>query len=580
MVEGELTAEPQYETDRARFLGRGRDIGNAAAMEGNPLSNTAGTVLDPIFALRYRVAVPPGEVARIAFWTVVAPSRSELIDVVDRHNDRNAYDRAKTLAWTQAQVQLRHLDVRADEAADFQRLAAPILYSDPRLRPSSDTIVRGAGGQSGLWPYGISGDRPIVVCRIDDVDDIDSVRQLLRAHEYWRMKQLGVDLVIINERGTSYQQDLQVAIETAVRASQSRPHFGEELAQGAVHVLRADLLTPAAQALILSVARVVLVARRGSIPDQIGSRPLPPPAEARIARRTAPLPVPSAAAPEQPALEFFNGLGGFDKDGAEYVTVLEGSETTPAPWINVIANSDFGFQVAAEGSGYTWCMSSRENQLTPWSNDPVSDPSGEAIFVRDDDTGDLWSPTAQPIRDGGTYIARHGRGYSRFEHTAQRDTARPPATRSARRSDQDIAAQTAQPLRPHPPPFGDGLCGMGARNLARRRRAAHHHRARHRERRDPCAQSLEHCVWRACRLRRYRRQADRMDGGPHRIPRTQRQPVASRCACRQCSACRPRRGRSRSVRGVAGCNRRRHPGRPSSLPSWSAKPVRRRRHAR
>jgi cyclic beta-1,2-glucan synthetase len=232
------------------------------------------------------------------------------------------------------------------------------------------------------------------------------------------MKGLSVDLVIFNERGTSYQQDLQVAIETAVRASQSRPHLGEELVHGAVHVLRADLLSPAAQALILSVARVVLVARRASIADQLGSLPLSPPAEARSAPRAAPLPSPSAASTRRPALEFFNGLGGFDKDGSEYVTVLDGGATTPAPWINVVANPGFGFQVAAEGSGYTWCGNSRENQLTPWSNDPVSDPSGEAIFVRDQDSGDLWSPTAHPIRDGGTYIARHGRGYSRFEHTA------------------------------------------------------------------------------------------------------------------------------------------------------------------
>jgi len=418
VVEGEIVADPQYESDRARFLGRGRTVGTAAAIvDGRPLSNTAGTVLDPVFSLRLRVAVPPGKVARVAFWTVVASSRGELLTLIDKHHDRNAFDRARTLAWTQAQVQLRHLDIEAEEAADFQRLAAPILYADPRFRVPSDAIVRGAGSQSGLWPHGISGDLPIVLLRIDDVEDIAQVHQLLRAHEYWRMKRLGVDLVIVNERASSYMQDLQIAIETAVRSSQSRPRFGEELAQGSVTTLRADLMSIDARALLQSVARVVLHARRGPLADQLASLPQLPirPPPVRRQKHLTPVP-PSTATP--PDLEFFNGLGGFDKDGREYVTILEAGHMTPAPWVNVIANPNFGFQVAAEGSGYTWAENSHENQLTPWSNDPVTDRTGEAIYVRDEETSDMWCATAQPANDGGTYVARHGHGYSRFEHRA------------------------------------------------------------------------------------------------------------------------------------------------------------------
>jgi cyclic beta-1,2-glucan synthetase len=417
VVEGEVTADTEYESDRARFIGRGRSVVSAAAMADDaPLSNTAGTVLDPIFSLRRRVRIAPGKSARVAFWTLVAPSRAELLHLIDKHHDRNAFDRAKTLAWTQAQVQLRHIGVKAEEAADFQRLAAPILYADARFRSSSEAIVRGAGPQSGLWPHSISGDLPIVLLRIDGIEDIAQVRQLLRAHEYWRMKRLAVDLVIVNERAASYVQDLQTAIETAVRSSQSRPRFGAELAQGSVYVLRADLMSVPARALLHSVARVALLARRGPIADQLalavaGFSPLyfPP--------RHSPPALPEHVKPPQD-LEFFNGLGGFDQDGREYVTVLEQGATTPAPWINVIANPAFGFQVSAEGCGYTWAENSRENQLTPWSNDPVSDPAGEALYVRDESSGHLWTATAQPIRDQGNYVARHGHGYSRFEHQA------------------------------------------------------------------------------------------------------------------------------------------------------------------
>jgi cyclic beta-1,2-glucan synthetase len=419
VVEGDFVADPQYETDRARFLGRGRTIGAAAAMtDGRLLSNTVGTVLDPIFSLRHRVRIPSGAVARVAFWTLVAASRAELLDLVDKHHDRSAFDRAKTLAWTQAQVQLRHLDVEPEEAADFQRLAAPILYADPRFRAPSEAIIRGAASQSGLWGHGISGDLPIVLLRIDDIEDVAQVRQLLRAHEYWRMKRLGTDLVIVNEQASSYMQDLQIAIETAVRSSQSRPRFDNEPAQGSAYALRADLMSVDARALLQASARVVLIARRGPIAEQLtrllapsSIRPLP------IRRQRPSLPAPRPAL-ESLTLEFFNGFGGFDKDGREYVTILDAGRSTPAPWINVIANPGFGFQISAEGSGYTWAENSRENRLTPWSNDPVGDPAGEAIYVCDEVTGDLCSPTAQPIRDGGAYIARHGPGYSRFEHEA------------------------------------------------------------------------------------------------------------------------------------------------------------------
>jgi len=268
-----------------------------------------------------------------------------------------------------------------------------------------------------LWPHGISGDLPIVVIRIDDVEDLEIVREMLRAHQYWRMKRLAVDLVVLNERPSSYLQDLQSALEALVRASQSRtPDVGDG-APGAVFVLRSDLVSDEARGVLRSAARAVLLSRRGSLSEQVKrleeTEPAPAPPPARAPERTA-----EPAAP-RPELELFNGLGGFADGGREYVTVLGEGQWTPAPWINVVANPDFGFQVSTEGAGYTWAGNSRENQITPWSNDPVCDRPGEVIYVRDDDSGVLWGPTALPIRDeAGRYVARHGRGYSRFEHTA------------------------------------------------------------------------------------------------------------------------------------------------------------------
>ncbi len=233
VVEGESAAPRSTRPTAPASLAVVAPLRRPAPSRMAPLSETVGTVLDPIFSLRQSVRIAPGRSARIAFWTVVASTRDELMDLIDAHHDRNAFDRARTLAWTQAQVQLRHIDVELAEAADFQRLAAPLLCMDRRFRPASDIIVRGAGPQSGLWQHAISGDLPIVLMRIDEIEDIAQVRQLLRAREYWRMKRLAVDVVIINERAASYVQDLQIAIETAVRTQESRPQLGEAQVVGA-----------------------------------------------------------------------------------------------------------------------------------------------------------------------------------------------------------------------------------------------------------------------------------------------------------------------------------------------------------
>ena len=408
------------ETDRARFLGRGRRVREAAAMDGSALSNTVGTVLDAVFSLRCRVTVAPGAVVRVVFWTMVAGTRDALVAAMDKHRDGAAFDRASTLAWTQAQVQLRHLAIRPHEADLFQLLAGHLVFAGPAMRPISASIHHGSGPQNGLWGQGISGDLPILMLCIRDCADLDVARQVLLAHEYFRLKQLAVDLVIVNEHAASYSQDLQIALEALVRMQPRTPDVPGAAAKGAVFLLRADLVPPATCALLAAAARVVLSAERGSLADQLRLSVVAPRRPASQGRPAATVGGdPAPAIPPVPPLEFFNGYGGFADEGREYVVVLRPGQATPAPWVNVIANPGFGFLVAAEGGGFTWSGNSRENQLTPWSNDPVSNRSGEAFYIRDADTQALWCPTALPRRDPATtYVVRHGRGTSRFDCVA------------------------------------------------------------------------------------------------------------------------------------------------------------------
>jgi cyclic beta-1,2-glucan synthetase len=414
-VEGVTVSATQFETDRSRFLGRGRTTAAPSAIaEDRPLSNTVGAVLDPIVSLRRRVRLGPGEEARVLFTTAYAENRGQAEALALKYADAGAAARTSDLAWTNAQVELRHLGVTPEEATVFLRLASRLIYVNPDLRARPDVIARNRRGQSGLWAYAISGDLPIVLVRVSEEEHLPLVRQLLRAHEFWRLRGFASDLVILNEHPTSYQQALQETLLAVVRASLSASQLDRP---GGVFVRRADLMPDEDRTLLFTVARAVLVGGRGTLAQQIERKPR----EVELPRRLEPRrPTTLAGAPPRslPDLEFANGIGGFADGGREYVIVLADGQHTPAPWTNVIANPRIGFLVTESGGGYTWSENSRENRLTPWSNDPVSDPISEAIYIRDDESGIYWTPTPLPARSRERYVVRHGQGYTTFEHTA------------------------------------------------------------------------------------------------------------------------------------------------------------------
>jgi len=417
-LQGEAVGPLQFETDRARFVGRGVDLRNAVSIvDARPLSDTVGTVLDPVLALRHRVKIAPGETARIAFWLGVAPSRAEVLALVGKYRDGAAFERVKALARTHAEAQLRDLGLESEEAELFQRLANRVLYADSSLRTSRGILENNRLGQSALWPFGLSGDLPIVLVGIDSEDDIGIVKQLLRAQDYWRVKQLHVDLVVLNERPPSEAPGLQEALDAVISASQNGR--AQDFPQrGKAFLLRADLVPRPSRDLLLTAARAVLNAGRGALSDQLTTPgetdPVP-----RRRRRNVNEAKPDLGPRAAPPLEFFNGLGGFAAEGREYVVTLGEGQWTPAPWINVVANPEFGFLASADGCGSTWSLNAQQNQLTPWSNDPVSNAPAEAIYIRDEDTGDLWTATPLPIREpSSAYVVRHGFGYSRFEHAS------------------------------------------------------------------------------------------------------------------------------------------------------------------
>ena len=411
-----------YETDRARFIGRGRSITHPVAMDEpldakGLLSNSMGSVLDPIVAIRCRITLDAGQSATIDLVSGLSDSRDGCLQLINKYRDRHLADRVFDLAWTHSQVLLRQLNASLSDARLYEQMAASIIYANASLRAEAGVLADNRRNQSGLWGQAISGDLPIVLLQITDSANIELVRQLVQAHAYWRLKGLAVDLVIWNEDHAGYRQHLQDLIMGLIASGIEATLIDRP---GGIFVRPAQQLSREDRVLMQSVARIIISDIRGSLSEQVHRRraekPLPRFDPSRIPATHA---MSEPAAETQPArdkLILRNPYGGFTADGSEYVMTLQPGKATPAPWANVLANPLFGTIVSESGGAYTWSENAHEFRLTPWANDPVGDISGEAIYLRDEESGHYWSPTPLPRRGEGSYVVRHGFGYSVFEH--------------------------------------------------------------------------------------------------------------------------------------------------------------------
>lgn len=417
-VHGAVVQTVSYETDRMEFIGRGKTLANPQSMAAEMLSGKSGAVLDPIVSIRYRISLKPGQTASIDMIYGISETREACEALMHKYRDKHLKKRAFELSWTHSQVLLRQINATEADAQLYDKLASSIIYSNPALRADASVINNNFRGQSGLWSHSVSGDLPIVLVHIYDAESLELVRQMLQAHAYWRLKGLAVDLVIWNEDYGSYRQVLQeqilglISSEIVYSMNYSKP--------GNIFVKSADQISPEDRILFESVARVIIQDNKGTLSEQINNlltteRVLP----GLLIPKSKAMPESQSRVSLPKDLLFFNETGGFTANGKEYKIITDKNKTTPAPWVNVIANPDFGTVISESGSAYTWAVNAHEYRITPWSNDPVSDVGGEAFYLLDEDTGYFWSPSPFPARGATPYITTHGFGYSMFEHTEQ-----------------------------------------------------------------------------------------------------------------------------------------------------------------
>jgi len=400
----------ECETDRARFLGRLRTLRHAQAMQpGAALSNTVGCVLDPVFSLRRHFTLAPDSSVTLLLWTQLADSRDGALALTTQLGDPDAAAQLFDGAEQHAEAECAQIGIGAAQAARSARWMSALLYNDPCQRAAPDALARGHGGAPVLWSAGISGDRPIILLRLGEADDLSRVNDVLQAQQHWRSQQLAVDVVLLQAAGEAQQ----AALDPLVRAQQARLKTDDQLPKAELFALRDDAIGEDLCNGLLTVARVVL----GGAPPAQAAAGSPPALAAPAAIRATAMAEAVTASADAP--EFANGHGGFVDGGRAYRIELDGQRPTPAPWVNVMANPAFGCMLSAEGGGYAWSLNSQQNPLTPWPNDPVSDSPHDVLYLRDEDSGVLWSATALPIHVAGArYTATHGKGWTRFENDA------------------------------------------------------------------------------------------------------------------------------------------------------------------
>ena len=460
-VHGAETKEISYETDRMQFIGRGNTVADPQAMRGPaPLSNSEGSVLDPIVAIRYRITLDPGESVTVNVVSGIGETREACLGLVEKYQDRHLADRVFDLAWTHSQVVLRQINATEADAQLYGAWPSSVIYANASLRADPGILDQEpprAIRSLGLLHFRRFAHRAAADRRSGQYRSGAPTRPGPCLLAFKRTGGGPGDLERRSRRlpATSHDQIMGL-IAAGVEASEiDRP--------GGIFVRPADQISEEDRILFQTVARAIITDSRGALEDQLNRRGQ---VEVTVPRLT-PTRTHRAEPPEPPGLSrgdlmFFNGLGGFTPDGREYVITTTGQQVTPAPWVNVLANPHFGTVVSESGLAYTWGENAHEFRLTPWGNDPVSDSSGEAFYLRDEDTGHFWSPMPLPSRSARPYVSRHGFGYSVFEHTEAGISSEVWVYVATGRTDQVHGAESAERVRPAAPALRHGLCRMGS----------------------------------------------------------------------------------------------------------------------
>ncbi|MDH3421318.1 MAG: hypothetical protein OEM78_17750, partial [Gammaproteobacteria bacterium] len=408
-----------YETDRRRFLGRLRTTSDPAWFRGRQLESVEPFryTLDPACTVSLMVEIQPNATFHCAFLTAVGDGQGPVLETLGHFRSLGRVTWAIEQARTRSERQLHDLDLSSEDVQSAFALLAKVTWTGEGDFQRPENLPATSAVQDYLWRHGISGDRPIVVARIENEDDLIMATRLVNAQRFWNSCGIVVDLLLMDDSRGGYYQPVSDRLQSIAEQRSLGTEFSP---RGLLQILAGRHLDPIERQHLISSARVYLDRANGPYGEQLRalserSKQLPP----FIAQPSSPLTSSEIEVVARPKdLLFDNGIGGFSADGREYVIAVDQDLSTPSPWSNVLANPSFGALVTEAGGTFTWFKNSSEYRLTPWRNDPVTDGAGEGLYVRDEETGNVWSPCGGPRRNSSRYLVRHGPGYTRIEHNS------------------------------------------------------------------------------------------------------------------------------------------------------------------
>ncbi len=412
--EGTAVTLAAFESDRRQFFGRTGSTQAPQALAGDGLQGgSVGAVLDPIISLTALVTLAPKGSVTLAFVTTVGRARSAAVELARKYGSMHAVRWTFHDAEQESARRLQRAKLEPALLPTLQRLFSALLYGDPSFRATPGVRAATPPSQRRLWAHGISGDDPIVLVRVAN-PDAPILAEMLAVQRYLRSCRVRLDLVLVDEQASGYVMEGLGTLRSVLTLNDADEWLNRH---GGVFVVAADQLVKSEVQHLEACARVILDTRDGSLAARV-NRPVDRPP--RLPQFESAL-IDDAIdhAPQRRALLFDNGSGGFSRDGHEYVIDVVPGSSTPAPWCNVLANPQFGCLVSESSLGTSWSLNSGENRLTPWSNDAVFDPPSEALYLRDEETAEVWSPTPLPAGQRAPTRVRHGAGYTTYERESQ-----------------------------------------------------------------------------------------------------------------------------------------------------------------
>ena len=413
-AENEIIGETEFEVDKEKFYGR-EAIGLPKTVESSiPLGRNIGLTTEPIVAIKNTVKIKANEKVAFNLIMCVSESKEKVIELINKFTNSETIKRNIELAKVKVEAESRYLNIKGKEIDLCQKILGYLIFPNPLKRIINKNKKVISAYVSELWKYGISGDLPILLVKVKDISDIEILKQVINVYEYLRVKNINIDLVIVDEEQHSYENYTREGIINIIlnknmgylQNIRSGIFVLNNLSKEEIQVLefRANLVLDVS---LGKIERQLTDLEEEYIETikQIGDEKIPQIAPEQIRKKL-----------EDEQLKYCNEYGGFSLDGKEYNIRINKDNKLPTVWSHVLANEKFGTVVTENMGGYTWYKNSRLNRLTAWANNPTNDIPSEIIYLEDMENKKVWSLGQNPIPDSNDYYITYGFGYANYMH--------------------------------------------------------------------------------------------------------------------------------------------------------------------